>query len=70
MGSFTPSKYEIPKDVIQIRDDVLDPLVNNLNIGVSPLSEFNTPYLASLALFTLFPDCKGDKQQNPAILIL
>ncbi|XP_066929609.1 uncharacterized protein [Clytia hemisphaerica] len=38
-----------------------------MNIGTSPLSEFNTPYLASLAFPTLFPDTKGDPT-NPAII--
>jgi len=60
MGSFIPSKIEIPKEANKIRDDILHPSVNELDIGISPINEFNTPYLASLAFPTLFPDTKGD----------
>ena len=36
-------------------------------MGNSPLNEYVTPYLATMAFPTLFPDGKGDPT-NPAIL--
>ena len=67
MSSFIPSKIEISKEADQIRDDILNQSENELDIGNVPVNEYNTPYLASLAFPTLFPDTKGDPT-NPAIM--
>ena len=40
---------------------------NCLGIGFTPFNEFSTPYLASLAFPTLFPDSRGDPTDNEQI---
>jgi len=67
MGSFMPSKIETSKESTKIREDIIHPLVNELDIGIEPINEFNTPFLASLAFPTLFPDTKGEPT-NPALI--
>ena len=64
MKSFLPSKLKKAKEADLTKSEILK---TELDIGSSPLSEFNTPYLASLAFPTLFPDTKGDPT-NPAII--
>ena len=38
-----------------------------MDIGSTPFNEFSTPYLASLAFPTLFPDSRGDPTDNEQI---
>ena len=40
---------------------------NCLDIGSTPFNELSTPYLASLAFPTLFPDSRGDPTDNEQI---
>ncbi|XP_066914869.1 uncharacterized protein [Clytia hemisphaerica] len=66
MKSFLPSKLEKAKEADLTKSEILN-TKTEVDIGSTPLSEFNTPYLASLAFPTLFPDTKGDPT-NPAII--
>ena len=66
MRSFLPSKVKKAKEADLTKSEVLN-TKTEVDIGSSPLNEFNTPYLASLAFPTLFPDTKGDPT-NPAII--
>jgi len=50
-----------------IRQNVSQGPMNWPNLGNSPLNEYVTPFLATMAFPTLFPDGKGDPT-NPAIL--
>ena len=67
MNSFLPSKFKKQKEADLTKDEILNNSKTEIDIEASPLSEFNTPYLASLAFPTLFPDTKGDPT-NPAIV--
>ncbi|XP_066932700.1 uncharacterized protein [Clytia hemisphaerica] len=66
MKSFLPSKLNKAKEADLTKSEILN-TKTEVDIGSTPLSEFNTPYLASLAFPTLFPDTKGDPT-NPAII--
>ncbi|XP_066915540.1 uncharacterized protein [Clytia hemisphaerica] len=66
MRSYLPSKLKKAKEADLTKSEILN-TKTEIDIGSSPLSEFNTPYLASLAFPTLFPDTKGDPT-NPAII--
>ena len=55
------------KEADLTKEEILNSSKPEIDIGSTPLSEFNTPYLASLAFPTLFPDTKGDPT-NPAIV--
>ena len=69
MSSFSPLPEHNRHEVDAARDR-LSQVQHSLqwpNIDNTPLSEFCTPYLASLACPSLFPDRKGDPT-NPSII--
>ena len=61
MNSFVPTNIDTKKEKEIITEEFLDaPQSFNWNVGDESLSEFNCPFLASMASPTLFPEGKGD----------
>ena len=66
-SSFLPVNDTHQQEIDFIRNNLSQGQINWPTLGNSPLNEYVTPYLATMAFPTLFPDGKGDPT-NPAIL--
>ena len=66
-SSLLPVNDTQQQEIDFIRQNVSQGHMNWPNLGNSPLNEYVTPFLATMAFPTLFPDGKGDPT-NPAIL--
>lgn len=66
-SSFLPVNDTHQQEIDFIRNNLYQGQINWPTLGNSPLNEYVTPYLATMAFPTLFPDGKGDPT-NPAIL--
>ncbi len=62
MSSFLPLAEQQQQEMQAIRNELSEqqPLQWPTEEGADPLSEYDTPFLASMAFPTLFPDCVGD----------
>ncbi len=71
ISSYLPTNVNRKKEKELIDDEFLkvkSSKKHKWEIGNEPLSEFNVPFLASMAFPTLFPDGKGDPTNNAIVL--
>ena len=66
-SSFLPVNDTNQQETEFIRNNLSQGQINWPTLGNSPLNEYVTPFSATMAFPTLFPDGKGDPT-NPAIL--
>ena len=66
-SSFLPVNDTHQQEIDFIRNNLSQGQIHWPTLGNSPLNEYVTPYLATMAFPTLFPDGKGDST-NPAVL--
>lgn len=69
MNSFIPVNEQQQQELDAIRDKLSlnDEPINWPSVGNQPINEYQTPFLATLAFPTLFPDGKGDPT-NPSLV--
>lgn len=68
MSSFLPVAEQQQKEIQAIRNQICgNEPINWPSVDNQPLNEYQTPFLATMAFLTLFPDGKGDPT-NPSIL--
>ena len=68
MSSFLPVTEQQQKEIQAIRNQICgNEPINWPSVDNQPLNEYQTPFLATMAFPTLFPDGKGDPT-NPSIL--
>lgn len=64
ISSFLPKNNSQKTEAMHIKDGLIDQSNPHVEIGTSPFNEFSTPYLASMAFPTLFPDGIADPTCN------
>ena len=68
MSSFMPAPSLKKQEEDAVREQLSSsPTVSWPTLDIEPLSEFATPFLATLAFLTLFPDGQGDPT-NPSLM--
>ena len=69
MSSFLPLAEQQQQEIQAIRNELSEqqPLQWPTVEGANPLSEYDTPFLASMAFPTLFPDCAGDPTNEASL---
>ena len=64
ISSFLPKNNSQKTEAMHIKDGLIDQSNPHVEIGTSPFNEFSTPYLASMAFPTIFPDGIADPTCN------
>ena len=69
MTSFLPLAEQQQQEIQAIRNELSEqqPLQWPTEEGANPLNEYDTPFLASMAFPTLFPDCVGDPTNEASL---
>ena len=69
MTSFLPLAEQQQQEIQAIRNELSEqqPLQWPTVEGANPLSEYDTPFLASMAFPTFFPDCAGDPTNEASL---
>ena len=64
ISSFLPKNNSQKTEAMHIKDGLIDQSNPHVEIGTSPFNEFSTPYLASMAFPTIFPNGIADPTCN------
>lgn len=65
-SSFLPFQHNGKQEKEEIQEEIAGKILNWPSIQNKPFNEYTTPYLATMAFPTLFPDGKGDPT-NPSL---